>query len=53
VWRPAGDFRGEDYCPDCSHYEAVEGHDQATDEALAVVAEEIPEPDVMDEEIPF
>jgi hypothetical protein len=45
---PLETFEGEDYCLDCSHYELVEAHDQATDEALAVLAQEIPEPDVMD-----
>ncbi len=46
-------FEGEEYCPDCSYYEAVAGHDRATDEALAVLAQDFPEPAATDEEIPF
>jgi hypothetical protein len=46
-------FDGEAYCPDCTYYQAVQGHDQATDEALALLAQDFPEPAAIDEEIPF
>jgi uncharacterized Zn finger protein (UPF0148 family) len=46
-------YEGETYCPDCTHYEAVEAHDRATDEALRVLAQDLPEPVVLDDEIPF
>jgi hypothetical protein len=46
-------YEGETYYPECTYYEAVEAHDQATDEALAVLAQDFPETAVMDEEIPF
>jgi uncharacterized Zn finger protein (UPF0148 family) len=41
-------FDGESYCPDCSHFEAVEQLDQATDEALAKLAINQVEDDVGD-----
>jgi uncharacterized Zn finger protein (UPF0148 family) len=49
-------FEGESYCPDCSHWEAVEEMEAATDEALAQLALDQPDPEVRDwrgEEPPF
>jgi hypothetical protein len=47
-------FEAEDFCPECTYYEAVEAHDLATDEALAVLAQDFREqPAVIDKEIPF
>jgi hypothetical protein len=46
-------YEGESYCPDCTFFEAVEAHDRATDEALAVLAEDFPQPAARDDEIPF
>jgi hypothetical protein len=46
-------YEGESYCPECTYYEAVEAHDLATDEALALLAQDFPDPPAMDEEIPF
>jgi uncharacterized Zn finger protein (UPF0148 family) len=41
-------FEGEDYCPDCTYWEAVEQLEQATDEALAQLTIDQAEPDGMD-----
>jgi hypothetical protein len=49
-------FEGEDYCPDCLYFERLEQMELATDEALAQLAIDQPDPDVMDwrgEEPPF
>jgi uncharacterized Zn finger protein (UPF0148 family) len=39
---------GETYCPDCTHCETVREWERATDEALALLAIQHAEPDVMD-----
>jgi uncharacterized Zn finger protein (UPF0148 family) len=41
-------FEGESFCPECTYYEAVAALDLATDEALAVLAQDQSEPAVMD-----
>jgi len=46
-------FEGESFCPDCTYYQAVEAHDHATDEALAVLAQDHPEPAMPDNDLPF
>jgi hypothetical protein len=46
-------YEGETYCPECTYYQAVASHDQATDEALAVLAQDSPELPAMDNDIPF
>jgi uncharacterized Zn finger protein (UPF0148 family) len=45
---PLACFEGELYCVGCSHWVAVEHLEQATDEALAQIAIDQPEPEVMD-----
>jgi uncharacterized Zn finger protein (UPF0148 family) len=53
---PLACFEGDDYCPDCSHWEAVEQMELATDEALTELAIDQAEPDIMDwhgEQPPF
>ena len=45
-------FEGEWYCPECTRWEAIQAHDQATAEALAslaVVQPDHPEPPDGDE----
>jgi uncharacterized Zn finger protein (UPF0148 family) len=46
-------YEGESYCPECTYYEAVEAHDRATDEALAVQEQNFSRPVMLDDEIPF
>jgi hypothetical protein len=41
-------FEGESYCPDCTYSDAILEAERATDEALALLALEPVEPDVMD-----
>jgi uncharacterized Zn finger protein (UPF0148 family) len=49
-------YEGEDYCACCDHWAAVEQLEAATDEALAQLAIDQPEPEVMNwhgEQPPF
>ncbi len=46
-------FEGEAFCPDCTSFEAAQAHDRATSEALALLAQNFPEPAAIEEEIPF
>ncbi len=39
---------GESYCPDCTRYEALDGLHRATDEALALLRLDCPEPATTD-----
>jgi uncharacterized Zn finger protein (UPF0148 family) len=44
---------GECYCPDCTYYQTAREVDRATDEALAVLAQEPAAYPEMAEELPF